>query len=380
MRGTMASLEERLDPVAVHPDPPLDDRERRPAEETEPLVRGGIRGRAPGRDEAAAEPGLPRPDQGPPRPGRVGVRRGGERPFAASAARTVAFWNPTGDFAGFTGACAPCPPRPAARGRRLRPRAGRVGRRPRRRAGGALPPRADTWARVVRIDNSRPRDVLRRGPYPKVVYALVFELSGILWFYTDVDGTQSLSLTRNTVDARPGRSRPALPGHRPGLPPMGLGGRRRGWSGARRPQAPQCLLRGKRGGAAASRMAAGGAAQAPPMLLSYYVDTPGGPPRPHGPPFRRHAPWPVGASIADESDRPRSCFPAHLGADARALSAYLRGGPVAAARTFPDPVRPASYPSGSLAAAAGQPGPRGVSPRTSAHPPGHPLIKVWCNF
>ncbi len=56
------------------------------------------------------------------------------------------------------------------------------------------------WARVVRIDNTGPRPAWRRSLYPRIVYALVFELSGILWFYTDRDGTQSLSLTLGTAD------------------------------------------------------------------------------------------------------------------------------------------------------------------------------------
>ena len=64
-----------------------------------------------------------------------------------------------------------------------------------------------TWSRVVRIENSAPAGFLHRGAYPRVVYATVFEVSGILWFYTDTDGTQSLSLTTNTAardEASPG--------------------------------------------------------------------------------------------------------------------------------------------------------------------------------
>jgi hypothetical protein len=44
------------------------------------------------------------------------------------------------------------------------------------------------WSEVIRIENrSFP------SPYPRTVYALVFELNDALWFYTDTDGTQSLS-------------------------------------------------------------------------------------------------------------------------------------------------------------------------------------------
>jgi hypothetical protein len=49
---------------------------------------------------------------------------------------------------------------------------------------------------VIRIENS---SLDRR--YPHTVYALVFELNTMLWFYTDADGTQSLSRYRGRVEA-----------------------------------------------------------------------------------------------------------------------------------------------------------------------------------
>ena len=45
------------------------------------------------------------------------------------------------------------------------------------------------WSRVIRVTNTAARSV-----YPPQTHALVFEFSGILWFYADVNGTQSLSL------------------------------------------------------------------------------------------------------------------------------------------------------------------------------------------
>jgi hypothetical protein len=48
---------------------------------------------------------------------------------------------------------------------------------------------------VLRIDNTG-----RHSRYPATVYATVFEFAGILWFYTDTDGTQSLSLYRDQLD------------------------------------------------------------------------------------------------------------------------------------------------------------------------------------
>jgi len=48
---------------------------------------------------------------------------------------------------------------------------------------------AEVWSRVIRVENTG-----RRSAYPETVYALVFEEGGVLWFYTDTDGTQSLSV------------------------------------------------------------------------------------------------------------------------------------------------------------------------------------------
>jgi len=48
------------------------------------------------------------------------------------------------------------------------------------------------WKRVLRVHNSS-----TESRYPASFGAVVFELGGILWFYTDTDGTQSLSLRRN---------------------------------------------------------------------------------------------------------------------------------------------------------------------------------------
>ncbi|MBA4138721.1 MAG: hypothetical protein C0518_15555 [Opitutus sp.] len=52
----------------------------------------------------------------------------------------------------------------------------------------------DTWSRVVRVDNARPT-----ARYPAAFYGLVFELEGILWFYTETEGTQSLSRSRGRI-------------------------------------------------------------------------------------------------------------------------------------------------------------------------------------
>jgi hypothetical protein len=189
---------------------------------------------------------------------------------------------------------------------------------------------ADTWARVVRIDSSRPRDILKRGPYPRTVYALVFEISGILWFYTDVDGTQSLSLTLNTVERDRADPGPLFRAIDPGFTRWTWvdSPRIAGSPPARRPR-NACFVESV---SELNRRIASGEEAGSPMLLSYYVDTPGGRLGHTVLLFRTSSG--LSAIDADESDRPIP-LPRDLGADARALSAYLRGGPVAAARTLP---------------------------------------------
>lgn len=53
---------------------------------------------------------------------------------------------------------------------------------------------SDVWSQIIRVENTA-----RSSAYPRTLHALVFELAGILWFYTDVDGTQSFSLHRNRL-------------------------------------------------------------------------------------------------------------------------------------------------------------------------------------
>lgn len=46
----------------------------------------------------------------------------------------------------------------------------------------------EIWSEVIRIENGA-----RLSRYPSSLHALVFEVAGILWIYTDGEGTQSLS-------------------------------------------------------------------------------------------------------------------------------------------------------------------------------------------
>ncbi|MES1167772.1 MAG: hypothetical protein ABUL61_01245, partial [Oleiharenicola lentus] len=55
----------------------------------------------------------------------------------------------------------------------------------------------EVWSRVVHIEN-QPGVASR---YPGEFYALVVEFADVLWFYTEYDGTQNLSLQRGQVAA-----------------------------------------------------------------------------------------------------------------------------------------------------------------------------------
>jgi hypothetical protein len=210
----------------------------------------------------------------------------------------------------------------------------------------------DMWARLVRIDNSRPHSILKRGPYPRTVYALVFELSGVLWFYTDTDGTQSLSLTRGTVardEADPG---PLFRAIDPGFT---------AWSWIEAPAGPRNPSKPKprnacfeESVAALNRRISAGGEAVSPRLLSYYVDTPTG--RLGHTVLLFATAGGMWAIDAEESDRP-VVLPSDLGGDPRLVSAFLRGGPVAAARTFP--IAPTRKPPGEWASLQSPPAPAG---------------------
>lgn len=70
----------------------------------------------------------------------------------------------------------------------------------------------ETWSRIVEVENTNAESV-----YPSSLHALVFELGGILWFYTDTDGTQSFSLHKNNVSAEKDDFAPLLRAVEPGF-------------------------------------------------------------------------------------------------------------------------------------------------------------------
>jgi hypothetical protein len=210
------------------------------------------------------------------------------------------------------------------------------------------------WARVVRIDNAGRRPAWRRSAYPKIVFALVFELSGALWFYTDADGTQSLSLTLGTLERDKAAPGPLFLAIDPGFTSWAWipePGDLRDPSGP--PPANACFVESI--SALLQRTALGGEADAP-ELLSYYVDTP----------FGRlgHTVLLYGtrgglAAVDPGSPGRPVILPATLGADPRAISAYLWGKPVAAARTLPVRFAGKAPPPGRWAALQPHPSPAG---------------------
>jgi hypothetical protein len=68
------------------------------------------------------------------------------------------------------------------------------------------------WSQVIKVENKS-----TGGVYPKEFHALVFEIAGILWFYTDTEGTQSFSLHRNRLAEEKADLRPLLQAIEPGF-------------------------------------------------------------------------------------------------------------------------------------------------------------------
>jgi hypothetical protein len=61
------------------------------------------------------------------------------------------------------------------------------------------------WSQVIQVTNES-----RGRVYPAIVHAVVFELAGILWFYTDANGTQSFSLHVGCLEAEKADFAPLL--------------------------------------------------------------------------------------------------------------------------------------------------------------------------
>ena len=197
------------------------------------------------------------------------------------------------------------------------------------------------WSRVIQVTNESPGRV-----YPATVYALIFELAGILWFYTDANGTQSFSLHVGRLEAEKADFAPLLREIAPGFgrwsvlpdaaPPA------EGWN---EPLRNGCFIESV---AALRERLARQAGIREPRLLSYYLKT--------GAAETGHT------VLAYEVDgqveifdpaRPavRLQYPRRVGQDALWLAQAMEGGRVKSARFVP---MPESLPATAVASAAGE--------------------------
>lgn len=184
----------------------------------------------------------------------------------------------------------------------------------------------DIWSRIIRIENEA-----RITEYPRVVFAVVFELAGILWFYTDTDGTQSFSLHQNRVAEEKADFGPLLRDIEPGFarwrfvapdePPVAVD--------RLAPLPNDCFIASV---GALRALQAAGAPVAQPRLLSFYKVLPEGRVGHTVLTYTQAG----GVVVLDPTDGrgPRE-FSVRLSADALGLARALEGGRVTKARWLP---------------------------------------------
>jgi hypothetical protein len=175
--------------------------------------------------------------------------------------------------------------------------------------------------------------------YPQSLHAVVFELGGILWFYCDVDGTQSFSLHRDRLADEKNDFGPLLRAIDPGF---------EHWSVvADAPSAPAagselpngCFIESV---AALHRRLANGVAVIHPQLLSYYFTDRG---RQCGHTVLTYV-TPRGVELVDPtSDTPSQCFGKALARNPLVLAQTYETLPVNRARFVPiEPERKSALP------------------------------------
>lgn len=187
---------------------------------------------------------------------------------------------------------------------------------------------SETWSQLIRVENRA-----AESRYPRVVHALVFELAGVLWFYTDTDGTQSFSLHRGRLAQEKADFAPLLRDIEPGFAR---------WSIVSEANANLAVQRAAdeplRNGCFIESLAAlrarllTGAPTSNPRLLSYYVPTAA----------RRQGHTVLafdgaqGVEILDPAQpKLRFVVPQERGGDALALARAFDGADVARARELP---------------------------------------------
>ena len=188
-----------------------------------------------------------------------------------------------------------------------------------RRAQALLGP--GVWSQVIRVENDA-----HPSRYTRELHALVFELAGVLWFYTDTDGTQSFSLRRGRLAEEKADFAPLLRDIEPGfvrwsVAPDGEATPGKLPNGCFIESVATLRARLERGEAVASA-----------QLLSYYIDATDGR---HGHTVLSFA-TSHGVEVIDP-DRPRHPlrYSASEATGALQLARALEGGRVAAARWVP---------------------------------------------
>jgi len=172
------------------------------------------------------------------------------------------------------------------------------------------------WSQVVRVENTAPH-----SPYPRELYALVFEAAGRLWFYTGSEGTQSFSLRRNQLAAEKADFAPLLRAIDPGFTTFQIVDTATNGQRAGRTEGPLpngCLVESL--AALRDRLARGELIEQARLLL-FYFEADGAP---HG-------------HTVLEYETPRGAFAVDAAASAnrtRPLDRRIAGDPVAVARAL----------------------------------------------
>jgi hypothetical protein len=197
-----------------------------------------------------------------------------------------------------------------------------------RRAQALLGP--EVWSEVIRIENSA-----QSSHYPRSLHALVFELAGILWFYTEVDGTQSFSLHHGRLAAEKANYAPLLRDIEPGFTRWTAVGADVAAGSSLPPEAPLpngCFIESY---AALRMLVARGVPVREPKLLSYYGH---GKVRREGHTVLTYA-ADRGVTVVDPvwPERP-SHFPADVAANPIRLARAVQGPEVQQARLLPLPL------------------------------------------
>ncbi len=201
---------------------------------------------------------------------------------------------------------------------------------------------AEVWSQVLHIENRA-----RASAYPRTLHALVFELAGILWFYSDGDGTQSFSLYRGRLEQDKADYAPLLRDIEPGFARWSVMADDVSLSedGTLVGELPNgCFIESY---ASLRRLVARGAEIGAPRLLSYYAESK----------VRRQGHTVLAYEVSgrvmvvdpEQPDRPLS-FTGALAGDPMQLARAVQGSEVVRARVLPLELPAGPAPRGVFAA------------------------------